>query len=168
MVKTIVNRRQQLGCHHSELYLGRSKKSNNQGIKVKVKRTLIYYFLSRKKRRQALLEIFLNPEYWCAGVSNPPSQNQCPVTLSSLLFQVPGQDQQNGKHCHLLPQSFRITLNDTSSIYQGNNIFMDHIRLSSIHDFKVSHNHVYPTMVVKNIQIHDVVISGIWIYKSKN
>ena len=86
MVKTIVNRRQQLGCHHSELYLGRSKKSNNQGIKVKVKRTLIYYFLSRKKRRQALLEIFLNPEYWCAGVSNPHLKINVPLFCCSLFF----------------------------------------------------------------------------------
>ena len=38
---------------------------------------------------------------------------------------------------------------------------MDPIRLSSLHDFKFSHSRVYPTMVVKIIQIHGVVISGI-------
>ena len=53
-------------------------------------------------------------------------------------------------------------------MHQENNISIDPIRLSSLHDFRFYHNHVYPTMVVKNIQIHGVVISGIWIYKSKN
>ena len=36
---------------------------------------------------------------------------------------------------------------------------MDPIGLSSLHDFKFSHNRVYPTMVVKNIQTHGFVIS---------
>ena len=88
----------------------------------------------------------------------PPFQNQCPLILLSPLFQPPGQDQQNGKHCHLLHQSFRITLKDTSS-----NISIDPIGLSSLHGFKFSHKRVYPIMVVKNIQIHGFVISRKWI-----
>ena len=53
------------------------------------------------------------------------------------LFQPPDQDQPNGKHCHLLPQSFIITLKDTSSVYQEKNISIDPIIFSSLHDFKI-------------------------------
>ena len=54
----------QPGCHHSEPQLGRSKESNNPGIKEQVKRTFkSYFFCHEKKKRQALLEIFPNPEY---------------------------------------------------------------------------------------------------------
>ena len=62
----------------------------------------------------------------------PPFQNQCPLILLSPLFQPLGQDQQNGKHCHLPPQSFRITLKDTSS-----NISIEPIGLSSLHKFQI-------------------------------
>ena len=60
---------------YSEPYPGRSKESNNRGIKVQVKRTFkTYSFLpqnknknkdKQKKNRQVPLEIFLNPE--CSG-----------------------------------------------------------------------------------------------------
>ena len=67
----------------------------------------------------------------------PQSQNQCLLILLPPLFHSPSppthtiyQDQQTGKHCHVLPQSFRINLKDTSS-----NISIDSIGLSSLHDF---------------------------------
>ena len=59
---------------NSEPYLGRSKESDNQGLKVQVKRTFkSYSYLSqetkqtnkqtnKKKNRQVLLELLLNPE----------------------------------------------------------------------------------------------------------
>ena len=77
-----------------------------------------------------------------------PFENQCQFILLSPLFQLPVQDQQNGKHCHLMAQSFRITIKDTSSIC------INPTGLSSLHDFKFSHERVYPNMIVKNIQIH--------------
>ena len=86
----------------SEPYLVKSKEYNNQGIKVQVKRIFkaIPFFLFVKKR-QPLLDIFLNPECYCAaGASThqpPPFQNQCPLILLPPVFQRPGQDQQNGK-----------------------------------------------------------------------
>ena len=45
---------------------------------------------------------------------------------------------------------------------------MDAIGLSFLHDFAFSDRRVYPIMIMKNIQIHGSVISGKWIYKSKN
>ena len=50
-------------------------------------------------------------EVVCSRCLQPPFQNEFPLTL----FQLPGQDQQYGKHCHLLPQSFRITIKNTTS-----------------------------------------------------
>ena len=59
---------------NSEPYLGRSKESDNQVLKVQVKRTFkSYSYLSqetkqtnkqtnKKKNRQVLLELLLNPE----------------------------------------------------------------------------------------------------------
>ena len=65
------------------------------------------------------------------------------------------------KHRHLLPQSFRITLKDTSC-----NISTDPLGFNLFINFvKFSHKPVYPTMVVKNIQIYGFQISEKWIYK---
>ena len=64
------------------------------------------------------------------------------------------------KHFHLLPQSFRINLNYTFS-----NISIDpNVLFSvnfSVNFIRFSHKGVYPTMVVRNIQIYGVQISGI-------
>ena len=58
------------------------------------------------------------------------------------------------QHCHLIHQCFRITLKDTTSIS------LDPIGLSSLHNFvEFSHKPVYPTMVVKHVQIYSVHIS---------
>ena len=148
MVKIIVNHRHQPGCHHSEPHPARSKESNNQGIKQQVKRTFkSYFFCHEKKRDRRCLKFSWTLSTSAQQVPQPPFQNQCPLILLLSLFQPPGQDQQNGKHCHLLPQSFRITLKDTSS----NISFFD---LST--NFKFVLKHVYPTMGVKNIQIYGV------------
>ena len=132
LVKTIVNHRHQAGCHHSEVYLRRSKESNNQGIKVQVKRTLkSYSFLSRKKDEPGSAWNF--PEPWVIVPSkclNPHFKINVLLFCCPLFFTPPGHDQQNGKHCHLLSQSFRITLKDISS-----NISLNPIGLSSLHKF---------------------------------
>ena len=122
-------------------------------------------FCHEKINRQVLLEIFLNSEILvCSMCLNPPVKNQFPLFPLSPLFQTPGQDQQTDKHCHLLPRSFRIFRKDTSS-----NISMNPLGFHlSINFIKFSRKPVYPTMVVKNIQIYGVQISGKWICKSKN
>ena len=111
MVKTIINHRHQPGCHHSEPYLDRYKEFNNQGIKVQVKRTFKSCFLSRKKQGTGSAWSFL--EFWVlvhCRFLKPTFQNQCSLIMLSFLFQFSCQDHQNGKYCHLLPQSSRITL----------------------------------------------------------
>ena len=50
LVKTIVNNRHQPECHHSEPYLGKSEESNNQGIKVQVKRAFKSYSFCHDKK----------------------------------------------------------------------------------------------------------------------
>ena len=86
----------------------------------------------------------------CDRCLKSPFKNQCTlILLLSLLFQPPGQDEQNGKHYHLLPQSFRTTLKDTST-----NLSIDPIGISSLHDFTFTEKREYPNMVVKNIQIY--------------
>ena len=92
----------------SELYLCRSKESNNQGIKVQVKGTFkSYSFLSQKKQesRQALLEFFLNPKYKCAANASTPH-----FKINMILFCCPlffklqvNINKMANKLCHLLP-----------------------------------------------------------------
>ena len=71
---------------------------------------------------------------WCLKST---FKNQCPLSLLFPFFQPPEQDEQNGKHCHLLPKSFRISLKDTSS-----NISIDSTELSSLHDLRFSHKRI--------------------------
>ena len=91
----------------------------------------------------------------------PISKSMSLIQLTPL-FQPPGKGKQNGKHCHVLTQSFRMNLKDTSS-----NISIDPTGLWCLHDFKFSHRRLYSNMVVRNIQIQGAVISGKWIYKSR-
>ena len=58
-----VNHRHQPGYHHSELYLGRSKESNNQGSKVQVKRTVKSYSFCHKKKETCSL-VALKANFW--------------------------------------------------------------------------------------------------------
>ena len=45
-----VNHRHKPECHHSKMYLGRSEESNNQGIKVYVKRTVKSFSICHEKK----------------------------------------------------------------------------------------------------------------------
>ena len=124
---------------HSEPYIDRSTESNNQGIKVQVKRTFkSYSFLSHtqnktnKKKRWTLLEIFLKVECQCAaGASIPYFKINFPLFCCPLFFNPQVRiNKKANKDCHLLPQYFRIALKDASS-----NISIDPIGLSSFHKF---------------------------------
>ena len=57
------NHRHQPGCHHSELYLGRSKESNNQGTKLQVKRTVKNYSFCHEKKETGSL-VALKANFW--------------------------------------------------------------------------------------------------------
>lgn len=140
----------------SEPCLGRSKESNNHGIKVQAKRTFKCYFFWHEKKADRL----------CLKSSWTPSTNlqQVPQPLTSFqMFQISNVpflfcilflnhqvriNKVGNKYCPLLPQSLRITLKCTSS-----NISTDPVGLYLSTNFcKFPHKLVYPSMVVKNIQ----------------
>ena len=151
-VKTIINPRHQLSVYlffDSKPYLGRSKKSTNQGRELQVKRTFF------KKNQPGSAWNFPEPLVLvCSRCFNSlPSHFKINVSLfcCSLFFNSQAL-------------SFRIILKDTSS-----NILYTPLGFRfSISFIKFSHKPVYPIMVVKNIQIYGVQITGEWICKSKN
>ena len=128
------------------------------------------FFLTRKKADRLCLKSSWTPSTKLKQVPQPLISFQMfQISNVPFLFCILFLNHQvrinkvGNKYCHLLPQSFRITLKCTSS-----NISTDPVGLYlSINFCKFSHKLVYPTMFVKNIQIYGVQISGKRICKSK-
>ena len=114
------------------------------------------FVTTKKIKKQALHEIFLNPNTNVQQVLQPLFQNKHPLNLLSHLFQrisqPPGQDQQNGKRWSANTY-FRISI--------------DYITFSSNIIVELFLKAVYSTMVGWNFQIDGDQITGKYICESK-
>ena len=92
----------------SQVYLGKSKEFNNEGMKVQVKRAFKFFFLPEKKADRLRIKFSLTSNTSLQRWLYPLFQNHrfhfLLLLVFQRIFQPSGQDQQNGKqtHCGLL------------------------------------------------------------------
>ena len=112
---------------NSELYPGKSKDFNNEGVISQVKRAFKSYFLSPKNNKKAdtlCMKFSLTSNSNVEMCLYPLFQNQRSHFLLPPLFQRISKpschDHQNGTYCRLPPLSFRINFKDTPShVFMG-------------------------------------------------